>query len=283
MALHLVAALASAFMSGGGFAMPRPSTGLALTPLAAGQFAALSFPSTWRSLEETAALKRNAVVWYLQRALPRAPSDDVMLAMVSPEAFWLLREWRRSAYGEQEAMRRVLDSTRQQIHTMGHEHDVLRGATVFVRTKSLWSTFHKATVRNKQVHDVLAVRVVVKGDDDACFDALEAIRRMFPSDGSRFKDYVSSPKPNGYQGLHDTLLLPNGQAFEIQIRNHHMHSEAEVGTAAHRRYKQAPTMLSQRMLSSMASGRAAKQLNWPLRPETALALASKLAAADRRS
>ena len=98
--------------------------------------------------------------------------------------------------------------------------------------------------------------------------------------GTRFKDYVSSPKANGYQGLHDTLLLPNGQAFEIQIRTHSMHSEAEVGTAAHRRYKQAPVMLSQRMLSSMAGGRAAKPLSWPLRPETALALATKLAAAE---
>jgi len=260
--------------------MPRPSSGLALTPLAASPFAALTFPSTWRALEETTAmLKRNAAVWYLQRALPQAPADDVMLALVSPEAFWLLREWRRSAYGEQEAMRRVLDSTRQRIHAMGQEHAALRGATVSVRSKSLWSTFHKATVRNKQVHDVLAVRVVVKGDDDACFAALEAIRAIFPSDGTRFKDYVSSPKPNGYQGLHDTLVLPNGQAFEIQIRTHTMHSEAEVGTAAHRRYKQAPVMLSQRMLSSMA-GAAAKPQSWPLRAETALALASKLATAE---
>jgi len=216
-----------------------------------------------------------------------------MLALVSPEAFWLLREWRIKTFGAQEAMRRVLHGTREQIHAMGREHSVLRHASVAVRSKGLWSTFHKATVRGKKVHDVYAVRVVVRGSDEAdVYHALAAIRETYPSVGDgRFKDYVRFPKPNGYQGLHDTLLLPNGQVFEIQVRTERMHDHATWGSASHRRYKQGPVALSQQLLSGMASGMAAAvpsgrggasvvtPLRWPLQPHTALTLATRLASA----
>ena len=240
--------------------------------------------------QTAAAVKGAAVAWHLSRSLPIGlPAEDVMLALVSPEAFWLLREWRKQAFGAQESMRRVLDSTREDIKAMAAEHPVLRGAMVRVRSKGLWSTFHKTTVRQKNVHDVLAVRVVVRGsDEDSVYQALDSIRSIYPSkDPARFKDYVARPKPNGYQGLHDTLLLPNGQAFEIQIRNERMDLLAEVGTAAHRKYKQGITLLAHQMLSGMASGMAAavpdgrgnvSLLRWPLRPLTALALATRLAA-----
>lgn len=154
-----------------------------------------------------------------------------------------------------------------------------------VRSKGLWSTFHKATVRRKQVFDVLAIRVVVRGHDtDACYEALQAIRERWPSAGGRFKDYVRFPKANGYQGLHDTLLLPNGNPFEIQIRNEHMHREAEFGAAAHRRYKTGPIQLSQKMLSGIAAGIAAGRLGgsavlrWPLYAQQALAHSARFAA-----
>ena len=226
-------------------------------------------------------LKSSALASSMRRNLPLGlPADDVMLALVSPEAFWLLHEWRKSAFGEQVAMRDVLDTTRADLRSL------LPSATVSVRNKGLWSTFHKATVRQKEVHDVLAVRVVVRGDDDYdVYDALQAIRTAYPSVADRLKDYVRFPKANGYQSLHDTLLLPTGQEFEIQIRTERMHAEAEVGTAAHRRYKQrGPVWLSQQMLSGLASGMAAADrgvvtpVRWPLPANTALSLVGRLAA-----
>lgn len=185
------------------------------------------------------------------------PADDVMLALASPEAFWLLREWRMQAFGAQYALKDTLDGTRRQIHTLAAEgHDVLWSSDVSVRPKGLWSTFHKAVVRGKHVSDVLAVRVVLHGShgEDACYEALEAMRTRWPSVAGRFKDYVRFPKPNGYSGLHDTLLLPSGQPFELQIRTEEQHMLAEFGSAAHKRYKGVPTSLFAVMLAGIASG-----------------------------
>ena len=177
-----------------------------------------------------------AVRWGLQRSMQ---ADDIMLALISPQAYWLLREWRTEAFGVQEAMRCSLANARQQILRMSTAHRALRGVEVSVRHKGLWSTFHKATVRRKHVHDVLAVRVVLRGDDpDDCYDALRALRERWSSVGdARFKDYVRFPKANGYQGLHDTLRLPCGRQFEVQIRTAAMHAHAEFGPASHRHYK----------------------------------------------
>lgn len=261
---------------GGPITLPRADA-LALAPALASQAATPPLAALHETLMSTSQrlgqqLKSSAIASSLRRNLPLGlPADDVMLALVSPEAFWLLHQWRRTAFGEQVAMRHVLQSTRAEIR------DIIppRYATVSVRTKGLWSTFHKATVRQKQVHDVLAVRVVVRGDDeDDVYEALQAIRSVYPAVSGRLKDYVRFPKANGYQSLHDTLLLPNGQEFEIQIRTERMHAQAEVGTAAHRRYKQrGPVWLSTQMLSGLASSLASGG--------TALSLVARLAAATQ--
>lgn len=188
-----------------------------------------------------------------------ANADDVLLAMVAPGAFWLLLQWRRHTFGDVETFRRELDGARQTLlRPGGLEPGLLRGgATVSVRTKGLWSTFHKATVRGKAVHDVLALRVVVRGGEEDCFGALASIRQLWPSVPGRFKDYISRPKANGYAALHDTVYLPGGQPVEVQIRTVAMHDHAEFGSAAHRRYKSRafalPGTLLTRVASSMAS------------------------------
>lgn len=231
--------------------------------------------------DAAARLRGAAATLQLESLWTAMPSDDLMLALVSPEAYWLLREWRHHAYGAQEALRQMLGRARTDILAMSARHDALRGAAVSVRSKGLWSTFHKATLRQKEVLDVLAIRVVVRGDADACYEALHAIRERWPSAGGRFKDYVRFPKANGYQSLHDTLLLPNGMPFEVQIRSEGMHREAEFGAAAHRRYKTGPVQLSRKMLSGIANGIAANggaALRWPLHAQDALSLSARLAA-----
>ena len=160
-------------------------------------------------------------------------ADDALLALASPEAYWLLRQWRREVFGDLTATRDVLNSAKEQL--LASDDPVMRGASVIVRTKGLFSTFHKAVVRKQRVHDVLAVRVVLRSglENDACYDAHDVLCGLFGRGKSgRGKDYVANPKGNGYQAVHDTMILPSGLPMEIQIRTDDMHQKAEYGVRA---------------------------------------------------
>jgi len=250
---------------------PSAAAALAVVPFAP---TPLEAPAPLQGAARQLASKTTA--WARSLARPGMPAEDLMLMLASPEAFWLLREWRRQAFGQLEATRAALHAARREIRAIAATPgSSLRGANVAVRSKGLWSTFHKACVRDKAVHDVLAVRVVLRGDaeDTDVYAALDAMRAEWPAVADRFKDYVARPKLNGYQGLHDTLLLPCGRPFEVQVRSEAMHREAEFGKAAHRKYKGAVSQLSRSMLTGIAKG----CVRWPLEGQQALALASRLA------
>ena len=110
------------------------------------------------------------------------------------------------------------------------------------REKSLYSIWEKMQRRNvafEQLSDIMAFRVVVP-TKEACYAALGAVHSAYPVIAGRFKDYISTPKSNGYQSLHTgvTLRGPRNQKIEIQIRTADMHHLAENGVAAHWGYKQ---------------------------------------------
>ena len=91
--------------------------------------------------------------------------DDVMLALVSPETYWVLRSWQKRTFGDVEHLRGSLESARRLLLSGAVvEGELARQiASVSVRNKGLWSTFHKAHVRQKEVHDVMALRIVIRG------------------------------------------------------------------------------------------------------------------------
>lgn len=107
------------------------------------------------------------------------------------------------------------------------------------RVKSINGIYRKVYVQNKsfdEVYDIYAVRVIVDTVND-CYNVLGIIHDMFRPIPNRFKDYISTPKPNMYQSLHTTVLSKEGIPFEVQIRTWDMHHTAEYGIAAHWKYK----------------------------------------------
>ena len=113
-------------------------------------------------------------------------------------------------------------------------------ATVKGREKRPYSIWHKMQIKNipfEQVCDIIAFRIIVNSIED-CYKALGVIHTKYPMIGGRYKDYISTPKQNGYRSLHTGVIGPLNRRIEVQIRTKEMNDVAEMGVAAHWEYKQ---------------------------------------------
>lgn len=102
---------------------------------------------------------------------------------------------------------------------------------------SIWRKMQRKNISFEQLSDIMAFRCVVPTVAD-CYHALGVLHGKYPTVPGRFKDYISLPKANGYRSLHTTVIGPENQRIEIQIRTRQMHEEAELGVAAHWAYKE---------------------------------------------
>jgi GTP pyrophosphokinase len=102
---------------------------------------------------------------------------------------------------------------------------------------SIHAKMEKQGLSLDEIYDVIAFRVILAGSLAECYHALGIVHMTWRPVPTRFKDYIANPKPNGYQSLHTTVIGPYGERMEVQIRTEEMHRDAELGIAAHWKYK----------------------------------------------
>ena len=164
--------------------------------------------------------------------------ENLSLQYLDPIGYDEVQRHIEEKYGENlnfiERMRSAVDARLRE----NSIHFTLEG-----RIKSVYSVYRKMYNQNKsfdQIYDFYALRIIVDTELE-CYTALGLIHEMFNSIPGRFKDYISTPKPNMYRSLHTTVIGRDGVPFEVQIRTWEMHHFAEYGMAAHWKYKSGAT------------------------------------------
>ena len=161
--------------------------------------------------------------------------EDLAFSYLNPEA-------RESINARQSFLRKegndVVKKIIETLQKMMKEAGIKAEVTGREKTRySIWKKMQRKNVAFEQLSDIMAFRIVTT-DIAECYHVLGIIHSHFPVVPGRFKDFISTPKPNGYRSIHTTVIGPENQRIEIQIRTIDMHYEADMGVAAHWSYKQ---------------------------------------------
>ncbi|WP_413578336.1 RelA/SpoT family protein [Bdellovibrio sp. HCB290] len=167
--------------------------------------------------------------------------EDLCFRYYRPDMYYELVQQIKKTEAEQN---RYIDDVKsligKELSKVGFKYEV------YGRSKHLWSVYRKMQSRSldyDQVYDVLAFRVIVESVAE-CYAALGLVHSLWKPIPGRFKDFIAMPKANNYQSLHTTVIGPGGERIEIQIRTSDMHLVAEMGIAAHWKYKERGKMES---------------------------------------
>ena len=165
----------------------------------------------------------------------RSEMEDLCFKYLEPDAFFdLATKIERKKEERDEFVQDIVKELQRKMDEAG-----IKGK-VYGRTKHFFSIYKKMVNQNKtmdQIYDLFAIRALVDNVKD-CYAVLGIVHTMYTPMPGRFKDYIAMPKPNMYQSLHNSLIGPHGQVFEVQIRTWEMHRTSEYGIAAHWKYKE---------------------------------------------
>lgn len=161
--------------------------------------------------------------------------EDISLRYLDPIAYKEISDHINLKRDERiEYLENVKSTIQKKLDEMGIK------ATMSGRAKHFYSIYKKMYTNNisiDEIYDLLAVRVIVSNINE-CYAVLGMVHELYKPIPGRFKDYIAMPKKNMYQSLHTSLMGPGGRPFEVQIRTWEMHRIAEVGIAAHWKYKE---------------------------------------------
>lgn len=165
----------------------------------------------------------------------KAELEDTSLRFLKPEDFYRIAQLIKQKKHEREQQIQEMEDEITAALAEYHIPFEIKG-----RIKNIYSVYKKMMTREKdfeEIYDLLAIRLIVNSVPE-CYSALGVIHAHFKPIPNRFKDYIAMPKPNMYQSLHTTIIGPNGNIFEVQIRTKEMDKIAEQGVAAHWAYKE---------------------------------------------
>lgn len=165
----------------------------------------------------------------------RMQIEEIAFSYLDPKQYKILRKLMKDRLGKSH---RKLAVSQKEVEKTLHDHHI--SFTIDGRIKSIYSLHKKLKKVNNdidEIYDLIALRIVVEKSED-CYRVLGLIHALYQPMLSRIKDYIATPKPNGYQSLHTTVITPNKQIIEFQIRTHAMHEYAERGLAASFHYHQ---------------------------------------------
>ena len=161
--------------------------------------------------------------------------EDIALRYLDPASYESIMNHLKAHKEQDEAfMHTIQEKITQRLSAMGIHN------TTYGRIKHVYSIYRKMGQQDKtidELYDIYAFRVIVDSIPN-CYNVLGHVHDLFNLVPGRFKDYISTPKPNMYQSLHTTVIGSQGIPFEVQIRTWEMHETAEYGIAAHWKYKQ---------------------------------------------
>ncbi len=172
--------------------------------------------------------------------------EDLYLKYTQPGVY---RDIAKAISSSKDARRRFIRKFIEPIETtFGRQHFSKEQFVVLGRPKSIYSIWNKMNTKKipfQEVYDLFAVRIIldvpIEDEKAACWKAYSVITDFYNPNPERLRDWISTPKSNGYESLHTTVMSPSGQWVEVQIRTRRMDEIAEKGYAAHWKYKDKPT------------------------------------------